>query len=65
MTRTACIEGLTQVVILLVMGGMAAAASFTHIHDLPVGRALRRLQARPAAWSTSLRRLFGRDGIQL
>jgi hypothetical protein len=49
MTRTACIEGITQVVILLVMGVMAAAASFKHIHDLAVRRALHRLRARPSA----------------
>jgi hypothetical protein len=36
MTRAARIEGITQVVILLVMGVMAAAASFKHIHDLAV-----------------------------
>jgi hypothetical protein len=32
MTRTARIEGIAQIVILLVMGVMAA--SFKHIHDL-------------------------------
>jgi hypothetical protein len=36
MNRAARIEGITQVVILLVMGVMAAAASFKHIHDLAV-----------------------------
>jgi hypothetical protein len=36
MTRAARIEGITQIVILLVMGVMAAAASFKHIHDLAV-----------------------------
>jgi hypothetical protein len=35
MTRTARIEGITRVVILLVMGVMAAA-SFKHIHDLAI-----------------------------
>ena len=36
MNRAARIEGITQVVILLIMGVMAAAASFKHIHDLAV-----------------------------
>jgi hypothetical protein len=36
MTRAARIEGITQIVILLIMGVMAASASFTHIHDLAV-----------------------------
>lgn len=36
MTRAARIEGITQIAILLVMGVMAAAASFKHIHDLAV-----------------------------
>jgi hypothetical protein len=36
MTRTARLEDHVQVGILLIMGGMAGAASFTHIHDLSV-----------------------------
>jgi hypothetical protein len=36
MTRAARIEGRVQVGILLLMGAMAGAASFTHIHDLAV-----------------------------
>jgi hypothetical protein len=36
MNRAARIEGITQIAILLVMGVMAAAASFKHIHDLAV-----------------------------
>lgn len=36
MTRAARIEGRVQVTILLLMGAMAGAASFTHIHDLAV-----------------------------
>lgn len=41
MTRTARIEAITQVVILLIMGVMAASASLTHIHDLAVATASR------------------------
>ena len=37
MTRTVRIEGITQVVILLVMAVMAVAALITHIHDVVVG----------------------------
>lgn len=36
MTGTARLEGIVQVGIMLIMGGMAGAASFTHIHDLTV-----------------------------
>lgn len=36
MTRAARLESIVQVVILLIMGGTAGAASFTHIHDLTV-----------------------------
>jgi hypothetical protein len=41
MTRTARIEAITQVAILLIMGVMAAASSLTHIHDLAVATASR------------------------
>src|SRR3954454_20399467 len=33
-TRTERTEGVVQVVILLTVGGVAAAASFTHVHDV-------------------------------
>src|SRR3954469_8144619 len=33
-TRTKRTEGVVQVVILLTVGGVAAAASFTHVHDV-------------------------------
>lgn len=36
MTRTARIEGRVQIGIMLLMGGVAGAASFKHIHDLAV-----------------------------
>lgn len=36
MTRSARLESIVQVGILLIMGGMAGAASFVHIHDLTV-----------------------------